>query len=155
MGQGAVGFDGRRLRVARRAAGLTQRELARRLRTTDTVVALWETGRRAPLTDRLPELARVVGVRPADLLAADADGAAGAPATLAQLRELAGMLQQQLADRAGLVRRTYSALERGEIATLSPRDADALAAALGVEPTEVRAAHASGRAAFLRRMTDH
>jgi transcriptional regulator with XRE-family HTH domain len=154
MGQGAAGFDGRRLRSARRAASLTQRELAQRLHTTDTVVALWETGRRVPLADRLPDLARVLGVPLMDLMAADTSDAADGPATLARLRTEAGLLQQQLADRAGLVRRTYSALERGEIATLSATDAESLAAALGVDPVEVRAAHAAGRARRLRHLPD-
>jgi transcriptional regulator with XRE-family HTH domain len=36
------------VREARRRAGISQQELARRLRTQQPVVARWETGRRAP-----------------------------------------------------------------------------------------------------------
>ncbi|MGH8875655.1 MAG: helix-turn-helix domain-containing protein [Acidimicrobiia bacterium] len=39
---------GRFIREARRRAGLTQAQLAKRLRTTQSVIARWETGRRSP-----------------------------------------------------------------------------------------------------------
>lgn len=144
---GAPGFDGRRLREARRAAGMTQRQLAEQLGIPDTGVINWETGQRAPRTDRLPELARILGKHPADLTAPAEDRAP----SLVELRVAAGLLQNQVATRAGLTRTKYSALERGEIASLSTRDTQALATALGTAAEEVRAAHAVGRAAYLAR----
>jgi transcriptional regulator with XRE-family HTH domain len=70
-----------------------------------------------------------------------------------QLRVAAGLLQEQVAERARLTRTKYSALERGEIASLSTRDAAALADALGTTGEEIRSAHAVGRAAHLARRT--
>jgi transcriptional regulator with XRE-family HTH domain len=144
---GAPGFSGRRLRDARRAARLTQRQLAEQLGIPDTGVINWETGQRAPRTDRLPELARILGVQPADLT----DTEDTQEPSLVHLRIAVGLLQEHVADHAGLTRTKYSALERGEIATLSDRDARALAKALRAEPVDVRAAHAVGRAAYLAR----
>lgn len=228
---GAPGFDGGRLRAARRAAGLTQQQLAARLGVPATGVANWENGYRSPRADRLRELARLVGVEPAGLVgsstdptgprdavlehlqaaaeqyadayrraraagwtqvelrlrgfgppaqarprAADAaaasptDGTAAGPVTgaargtagrpgvqphrptLALLRTYAGMLQEQVASAAGLTRTKYSALERGEIASLSDGDCRALAAAFGVPVGEVRVAHANARADFLAQL---
>lgn len=56
-----------------------------------------------------------------------------------------------MAHRAGLLRTTYSKLERGEALTLSDDDAAALGHALEVEPGKVVDAHAAGRAAYLER----
>jgi transcriptional regulator with XRE-family HTH domain len=139
---GAPGFDGRRLRDARRAARLTQRQLGERLGVGETGVANWETGQRVPRTDRLGELARILGVRPADFTSVEGERAA----SLLRLRVSAGLLQEQVAAQAGLTRTKYSALERGEIASLSDRDAVALAGAMHVHADEVRAAHTVSRA---------
>ena len=212
MAVGTPGFDGRRLRAARRSAGLTQAQLAQQVGVPTTGVANWETGYRAPRADRLAELARLLGVPPSELTSVptDRDAAierlrlaagqyavafdaavdagwgpadlerlgfpllapdvvlaggrrpavpgerAGSPpaaasTSLAQLRVFAGLLQDQAAARAGLTRTKYSALERGEIGSLSAQDSAALADAFGVDVEAVRAAHAVGRAAFLAR----
>jgi len=47
-----------RLKVARRARGWTQQELARRLRVSQTLVALWESGSRRPSGGVLKRLQR-------------------------------------------------------------------------------------------------
>jgi transcriptional regulator with XRE-family HTH domain len=146
--QGAPGFDARRLRAARRAARLTQQQLAAQMGVHDTVVVNWEAGRRVPRVDRLRELAKVLGVRPAELTSASEDDG---PTSLQQLRVAAGLLQEQLAARAGLTRTKYAALERGEVASLSDRDAGEMAAVLAVDADEVRTAHAVSRSAFLTR----
>ena len=143
---GAPGFDGQRLRGARRAARLTQRQLAERLGIGETGVANWETGQRVPRTDRLGELARILRVKPSDLTSTEEE-----PVSLVQLRVAAGLLQEQVASRARLTRTKYSALERGEIGSLSERDCAALARALKVHPSEVRSAHAVSRAQHLAR----
>jgi transcriptional regulator with XRE-family HTH domain len=140
--QGAPGFRGDRLRAARRAAGKTQLRLSQELGVHETVVANWERGERVPRVDRLGELARALGVRPADLTDLAEDG----PASLQVLRVGAGLLQEQVAARAGLTRTKYAALERGEIASLSERDCAALAGVLRVDADQVRSAHAVSRA---------
>jgi transcriptional regulator with XRE-family HTH domain len=145
--QGAPGFNGRRLREARRAAGLTQLQLSQRLGVHETHVTNWERGERVPRVDRLGELARVLRVKPADLTDLAGDGRA----SLRMLRVAAGLLQERVAARAGLTRTKYAALERGEVAGLSDRDCAALARVLRVSRDEVRAAHAVGRSEFLAR----
>src|SRR5260370_15089218 len=146
--QGAPGFEGGRVRAARQAARLTQRQVADRLGVHFTVVANWEAGRRIPRVDRLGELARQLGVRPAELTSAADDTG---PPSLRHLRVGAGLLQEHVADRTRMSRQKYAALERGEIATLGDADARALAGTLGVGRDEVRTAQAVSRAAFLAR----
>ena len=51
-----------RIRLARRAAKLTQEQLAERFGISTQAVQQWETGRSAPERDRLPELAQALGV---------------------------------------------------------------------------------------------
>lgn len=50
------------VRAARREAGLTQRELAERVGTTQSAVARWETGAESPRLDTLSALLRACGV---------------------------------------------------------------------------------------------
>jgi transcriptional regulator with XRE-family HTH domain len=54
------------VRAARRQAGLTQRELAERVGTTQSAVARWEAGGDSPRLDTLAALLRACGVE-ADL----------------------------------------------------------------------------------------
>jgi transcriptional regulator with XRE-family HTH domain len=53
---------GELIRRARRRAGLSQRELAERLGTTQAVVARWETGVRSPTLERVIEAVRACGL---------------------------------------------------------------------------------------------
>ncbi len=50
------------VREARRRAGLTQEELARRVETTQSAIARIERGRSAPSLERLRELVRACGL---------------------------------------------------------------------------------------------
>jgi transcriptional regulator with XRE-family HTH domain len=145
--QGTPGFDPGRLRAARQAANLTQGALAAAAGAHIKEVREWESGRRVPQVDAVAALARALGISPLDLIHRDADQAI----TLQQLRAAAGLSQQHVAERAGLLRTTYSQIERGEVLTLSDRDAAAIADALDAEPVEVVAAHAASRAAYLDR----
>lgn len=54
-------FDGRRVRAVRRAAELTQSEVAKAVGVADPTVASWETGHSSPDGEKLPALARVLG----------------------------------------------------------------------------------------------
>ena len=50
-----------KIRELRRAAGLTQKELADRLHYTPAAVNQWERGMNNPATEALPSLARALG----------------------------------------------------------------------------------------------
>jgi transcriptional regulator with XRE-family HTH domain len=143
-GQNAVpNFEPGRLRDLRRAAGLTQEELDDRAGLPPHTVVQYENGHRAPYASRLAALAAALGVTAVDLTTADR------AVTLAQLRHNAGLTQSAAAQRAGLVRTRYSAIERGEVATV---DADAMtriAKALGATPSQVRLAHGHSRSHHL------
>jgi transcriptional regulator with XRE-family HTH domain len=147
--QGARGFDGARMRDRRLRAGLTQRQVARGVDVSESVVAHWERGAQLPTVERVAALARVLGVAATDLTTGGDDDAGGR--SLLQLRIDAGLKQESLAAAAGLTRTKYSSLERGEVATLSRADAARLAKALGVRVGAVRTGHAVARAAFLER----
>lgn len=55
-------ISGDLLREARLRAGLTQRELASRARTSQSAVARWESGEVVPSFERLRELVRASGL---------------------------------------------------------------------------------------------
>jgi transcriptional regulator with XRE-family HTH domain len=55
-------ISGDLLREARLRAGLTQRELASRARTSQSAVARWESGEVVPSFERLRELVRACGL---------------------------------------------------------------------------------------------
>lgn len=65
--------QGSRLAALRRAAGLTQAELAQLVGETQQNIAYWEQSERPPRSDVLPKLARVLGVRSDHLLDDTAD----------------------------------------------------------------------------------
>ena len=50
------------IREARKRAGLTQRQLAELLSTTQAVVARWETGKSSPTFDRVVQAVRACGL---------------------------------------------------------------------------------------------
>ena len=59
---------GDRIRAARQARGLTQKELAKLCFTSQPSVAEWETNRRIPRTDTLQRIADVLRVKTSELL---------------------------------------------------------------------------------------
>ena len=144
--QGARGFDGARMRARRLATGMTQRQVAREVDVSESVVAHWERGAQVPTVERVAALARLLGVAPTDLTT---HGGQAGPPSLMQLRMDAGLKQDRLAAQAGLTRTKYSSLERGEVASLSREDATQLAKALNVDADAVRTAHAVARTSFL------
>ncbi|MDF1501312.1 helix-turn-helix transcriptional regulator [Roseisolibacter sp. H3M3-2] len=83
-----------RLRGARRAAGLTQQDVAERLRLSRPLIAKWELGETLPPVHRLSEVARHLGVDAASLLGPHgstlpAAGASAAEESLARRAEAA------------------------------------------------------------------
>ncbi|MBB5938654.1 transcriptional regulator with XRE-family HTH domain [Streptomyces zagrosensis] len=130
-------FDGRRLRAARRAADLSQMDIARAMGFTSTgTVAAWEGGSKRPAPEKLPALARALG---SDL---EVLFPRGGPPDLADLRCDAGYTQAQ----TRTIMRTRSAgpvayAERGQ-RPLPQRFVEPLAHAYGVSVEQVLAAQA-------------
>ena len=59
---------GKRLKALREAAGLSQRELAERLRVHHSNIGFWESGAVPPRSEVLPTMADIFGVRVEELL---------------------------------------------------------------------------------------
>lgn len=112
MGLQQDGGVGARLRAARRAAGLTQKQLADALGVESITVSRWERGVTAPSLERLRRVAQITGTTVSDLVRPDSG--ATAPAT-----ELAA-LREELAETRELVDRVARTLER----LVRPRSAD-------------------------------
>lgn len=145
--QGATGFDPQRLRTAREAANLTRGALAEAAGVHISSISEWEAGRQVPRVETVAALARALSIEPSALLQPIEGGAL----TLERLRAAVGLSQQQTAEAAGMLRNTYSAVERGETAALSYADTTALAQVLSVTGDQLRAAHTASRAAYLER----
>ena len=75
------------VRRARRATGLSQRDLARRLGVAHSTVARWETGASSPDLTTFHRLASLAGLR---LVTLDADGAVVEPMRTDAARDRAG-----------------------------------------------------------------
>src|SRR5262245_66191862 len=72
---------GERIRRAREKAGLSQAELARRIKVSRTAIYLWEEGETAIRNGKVPALAAALGLQPSDLNPFDGDP------TLARIEE--------------------------------------------------------------------
>lgn len=70
---------GDRIRRARVAAGMSQRELAAAVGVTHGLVGAWESHRKAPGRENLRRIAEVTAINPAALLSDIPDGEAGIP----------------------------------------------------------------------------
>jgi transcriptional regulator with XRE-family HTH domain len=134
------------------AAGLSQLGAAQLAGLVRTRYSGLERGEVATLdADVAARLARTFGVGVEQVRAAHAQSRtahqARAAGTLADLRAAAGLTQDSAATRAGLPRTRYSALERGEVATLDPDLATRLAHTFAVTPAQIRTAHTQSRIA--------
>lgn len=107
---------GIRLRIARRSAGLTQKQLAHELGVEAITVSRWERGVTSPSLPRLRRIAEVTETTVSDLVRAQ-DSASAHAVELAALRE-------ELAETRELVDRVARTLER-LAPTLRPRDSRA------------------------------
>lgn len=134
MGGGVETFDPAALRRLLRAQGVSVRELARRLGAVRQNVSDWAHGRHRPSPQALVAVAAALQVDPVALTTTP-----GGQARLYDLRVWAGLTQQGLAERIGVPRDTYRAMERGN-RPCSPRLIPALAAALQRDQEAVTAA---------------
>jgi transcriptional regulator with XRE-family HTH domain len=98
------GGVGSRVRVARRAAGLTQKQLAEALGVEPITVSRWERDVTMPSVPRLGRIAELTETTVSDLVRSP-DAMTGQAAELAALRE-------ELAETRELVDRVARALER-------------------------------------------
>lgn len=132
---------------------MTRRQLGASADVHQLAIRQWETGHRVPTVETVGALARALKVSP--LALTDRADVKTDDLTLRDLRLLAGLTQQQAAAGAGLLRTTYSCLERGETGRLSTADAASLARGFQVSLLEVQAAQAASRAEYLRREAQH
>lgn len=56
-----------RIKEIRQKRGITQAQLADALNVCQSTVAMWENGENKPRTDKLPELAKILGCEVSDL----------------------------------------------------------------------------------------
>ncbi|MFF8958689.1 helix-turn-helix domain-containing protein [Streptomyces sp. NPDC014894] len=127
-------FDGRAFRARRRAADLTQRQIAEAVGVQEAAVARWESETTKPLPETLPILARLLGMSLDTLFPRE-----GKP-DLADLRADAGYSQKDTiaitkASTTSSVRKAESGVRR-----LSDELVALLAAAYGVSERALRAA---------------
>jgi len=59
---------GEKIRLTRKAAGMTQIDLAKRLKVSQGRISEWEAGKRGLSVERLKRIARVLNVAPGELL---------------------------------------------------------------------------------------
>jgi transcriptional regulator with XRE-family HTH domain len=93
-----------RLRIARRSAGLTQRQLADKLGVESITVSRWERGVTSPSLPRLRRIAEITETTMSDLVR-------GEDVATEQAVELAA-LRAELAETRELVGRIAKAIER-------------------------------------------
>lgn len=129
------GFQPARLQAARQRSGMSRGELGRLAEIDETTILRWETGHGAPQPDLLARAAQVLEVDMDQLVVI-----APAERTLADLRVLAGLTQQQLGSRVGTSYQTVSRVERGQ-SRLSESLADRIASAVGVDRATVLDTH--------------
>lgn len=130
------GFRGEHLRALRERLGLTQEQLAVRLRVYPSMVGKWERGQVVPAPTRMAALAAALHVRPQEFT-----GLPAAQGSLVDLRLWAGLTRAQAAAAAGI---STDRLRRLEHLTVEPgtEEADRLAGVYGVSPDAVRLAWA-------------
>ncbi len=158
VGKSAVEvFDPQRLRAARTAAGLTQRDVAVKLLETDLAakgsspsaltgeawakavetervrVISYEQGTHTPRAVLLRRLAEAIGVDAFDLFRP------GTPRTLVTLRTRLGLNQADVAAKLSFGRAYYSRVEQGLAAVTDEADQQALAEVLQIDVDEARA----------------
>ena len=124
------------MREARRAAGMTQAELARRVGVAGGErVSVWERGLAAPSAVAVARMAEVLGVDPVAL-----SGSSGEMSPMATLRVQAQLTSSGLAEAMGVTARTISRWESPKTTDVPPeRVHDRVAAVLGVSVQRLRA----------------
>ncbi|MGW0670632.1 helix-turn-helix domain-containing protein [Streptomyces sp. NPDC002746] len=125
-------FDGPRLKVIRRAANMSQLDLAKGVlgHTSHVSLAKWEAGKAFPPPEHLPKLAKALDRDLDELFPRD-----GEP-DLIDLRADAGYSQTRAADSSGVHRAQLGLAERG-VKELTDAQAEALATLYGTPVEEL------------------
>ena len=132
---------GGQVAVLRRAARLTQADVASRLDVAQSRISAWESGLEQPQARHLKALAAALRVDAVELLEVDPTDP-----PLAALRAAAGLTVADVVEATGLPHTTYLQREQGQVqAELPARAVEVLAHALGVPSSQVRAAVARSR----------
>jgi transcriptional regulator with XRE-family HTH domain len=137
--EGVKSFDAAALVRLRQARGLSHDALGERVGRARPNMIAWEKGPAKPSPSKFVALARALEVEPWELTTVGPG-----TAELADLRAWAGLTQQELADKAGMTRSTYSLLERGGV-PLRSDVAERIAAAVGCQVVDVERAAARTR----------
>ncbi|MGW0022160.1 helix-turn-helix domain-containing protein [Rhodococcus sp. NPDC003382] len=133
------GFQPERLAAARRAAGISQRELARLALLNADTIRRWETGDSSPQVDLLARVTAAIGISIADVVTVpEGERYPG------DWRVLRGLTQPMLGAAAGVTTQIVGSVERGEI-SLSDNVAKKLSAALDISEGELRASYERAR----------
>jgi len=114
---------------------MTQEKLEERSGVPRVNIAQLEAGGRRPQPDVLRALANALGIFPVRLCEPSPEP------SLAELRECAGYLQEELAGRVGMGRSAYAMVESGRTARLKAPVLAALADVLGAPGGQIDAAH--------------
>ena len=142
------GFDREAfVRIRTALAHMEVGDLARIADVGATTIYGWEGGTRTPQVDTLARVVEVLAaeIGPGSITLADVIRVPPEERTLADLRNLAGLTQPQLALKAGLRTTALSKIERAEIPLSADRTA-AIAEAIGVDNVTVVAAYARAKA---------
>lgn len=125
-------FDGPRLKAIRRAANMSQLDLAKGVlgHTSHVSLANWEAGKAFPPPEHLPKLAKALGQDLDELFPRD-----GEP-DLIDLRADAGYSQTRAADSSGVHRAQLGLAERG-VKKLTDAQAETLATLYGTPMVEL------------------
>lgn len=80
-------FFGDRIRSARKTAGLTQRQLAGEIGTTNTTISNWEKGLSRPDADMIQKLCQALSLQPNYFYGAETEEKRSDPALRAQVSD--------------------------------------------------------------------
>ena len=125
---------GDRLKAARKAAGLTQQELADRCGIAQGMISQWETGKQQPTQENLDKAAEILG----PLTESSTTKATEFGVWLRSIRESKGMTPNELANKAKISLAQIYNLESGRTSNPQEKTKKHLQEALGSDvPREV------------------
>ena len=137
---------GENIRNARKAAGLTQEQLAEKCGTADSAIRKYESGRLCPRWNTARKIAEALGIEPAEVYdvgertqefddeAGEEDKAVGMRIRVERVR--CGLSQEELAEKVGVTRVSIGNYERGD-RNISLTVAKKIAEALNLDVMEL------------------
>ncbi|MFN8658890.1 MAG: helix-turn-helix domain-containing protein, partial [Candidatus Obscuribacterales bacterium] len=123
--------DGARLRLARIQAGLSQLEVAEKVRVSQGTISNWENDRSSPDLGEANQLEKLLGFSTEDEQNREVDGPSPIGVWLNKKRNEVRLTVAQLAAKSGIKMPTIYAIESGKIANPRERTLRALEQALG------------------------